>query len=90
MGTNPYRRLRSETVTLTLRVGEAQHKLDASMVYDETGVLCEVAFAGLAKAGQGLDLMLRELGFQLSHAIQGRDPDTGVASTQSITESALL
>jgi hypothetical protein len=76
---NPHARLRSETVSLTLRLGRGQHKLDASLAYDVGGILREVAFVGRGKVGHGLDQMLHELGIQLSRAIQGRDPDTGAA-----------
>lgn len=77
---NPHRRLRSETVTLTLDVGEGHHVLDVSLAYDRFGALREMVFVGRGKIGQGLDLLLHDLGIKLSRAIQGRDPDTGAAA----------
>ena len=75
--TTPHRRLRSETVSLTLKLGNGEHKLDLSMAYDGSGVLREVVFVGRGRIGLGLDDLLRELGPQISRAIQGRNPDTG-------------
>jgi len=78
---NPHRRLRSETTDLTLRLGKGgAHRLSVSFAYDGAGILREIAFVGRGKIGHGLDDMLRELGIQLSRAIQRRDPDTGRAS----------
>jgi hypothetical protein len=75
---NAHRRLRSETVSLTLRVASGCHRLDVSLAYDDAAVLREIAFVGRGKIGHGLDDMLRELGIQLSRAVQRRDPDTGL------------
>ena len=77
---NAHRRLQSETVSLTLRLREGCHQLDVSFAYDGAGLLREIAFVGRGKIGLGLDEMLRELGIQLSRAIQRRDPDTGQAN----------
>lgn len=75
---NPARRLRSETFDLTIRLGEGEHRLAVSLCYAQDSYrLTEIAFVGRGKIGHGLDDMLRELGIQLSRAIQGRDPDTG-------------
>jgi hypothetical protein len=75
---NAHRRLRSETVSLALRVATGCHRLDVSLAYDGADVLREIAFVGRGKIGHGLDDMLRELGIQLSRAIQRRDPETGL------------
>lgn len=75
---NSIRRLYSETVRLNLKIGEGQHTLDVSLAYDRPGgTLREVNFVGRGKIGHGLDLMLHDLGIQLSRAIQHRNPDTG-------------
>lgn len=79
---NLHRRLSGETVSLALQVpagdGKAAfHPLDVSLMYDAAGILREVCFVGRGKIGQGLDLLLHDLGIKLSRAIQGRDPDTG-------------
>lgn len=74
------RRLWSETVALTLEVGNGAHHLDVSLVYDENARLHEIVFVGRGKIGHNLDQMLVDLGVQLSRAIQGRDPDTGNVS----------
>lgn len=75
------RRLRGETVSLTLEVPAgtdvARHKLDLCMAYAPDGTLHEIAFGGRGKIGHGLDHLLTDLGIKLSRAIQGRDPDTG-------------
>ena len=75
---NAHRRLPSETVALTLELAEGAHRLDVSLCRDaDTGELREIVFVGRGKIGQGLDLMLHDLGIKLSRAIQGRDPNTG-------------
>lgn len=38
---NAHRRLRSDTVGLTLKVGSGCHRLDVSLAYDGTGTLRE-------------------------------------------------
>ncbi len=75
------RRLNSDTVSMTLEVpagpdNTVTHALDVSLVYFR-GALHEIAFVGRGKIGQGMDLLLQDLGLKLSRAIQGRDPDTG-------------
>lgn len=80
MSLNPHRRLRSETVDLEIRVGEGVHRLAVSLAVDEKDGLREIVFVTRGKVGHGLDDMLRELGIQLSRAIQGRNPD-GEAET---------
>ena len=55
----------------------ARHKLDLTMAYAPDGTLHEIAFGGRGKIGQGMDLLLRDLGIKVSRAIQGRNPDTG-------------
>ncbi len=52
------------------------HEIDVALAYDK-GVLHEIQFVGRGKIGQGVDLLLHDLGVQLSRAIQGRDPVTG-------------
>lgn len=73
----PGRRLRSETVPLTIELSNGTHQLDVSLIYDEDYLLREIAFVGRGKIGSGLDIMLADLGVKLSRAIQGRDPETG-------------
>ena len=71
----PSNRLRSVTTEITIGGG---HTLAVSLAYDnETDLLREVVFVGRGKIGQGLDMMLHDLGIKLSRAIQGRDPETG-------------
>lgn len=79
------RRLRGETVSMTLEVpaanGEvARHRLDMNMAYAPDGNLHEISFGGRGKIGQGMDLLLSDLGIKISRALQGRDPDTGDAA----------
>ena len=74
---NPHRRLMSETFDLSLQIGDGAHSCAVSLCYSPSGRLTEIAFVSRGKIGQGLDDMLRELGIQLSRAIQGRDPMTG-------------
>lgn len=83
-------RLRAQTVSLILEVpieaiGEtpasvAIHPLEVSLAYGADDILREVVFVGRGKIGQGLDVLLHDLGIKLSRAIQGRDPDTGARS----------
>jgi len=71
-------RLPSVTVPIRLELEDGFHELEISLAYDpESYVLREVIFVGRGKIGQGLDLMLHELGIKLSRVIQGRDPETG-------------
>lgn len=88
---NQHRRLRSETVSLSLHVGSGCHRLDISLAYDGDGLLRELAFVGRGKIGHGLDDMLRELGIQLSRAIQRRHPDTGqpVAEIEAVSSAGV-
>ena len=67
----------SETYDIQLQIGDGEHKLAVSLCRSPSGELTEIAFVGRGKIGQGLDDMLRELGIQLSRAIQGRNPMTG-------------
>jgi hypothetical protein len=83
---NPHRRLESTTVDLVIALGAGQHNLSVSLCYSPSGRLTEIAFVGRGKIGQGLDEMLRELGIQLSRAIQGRDPQTGAEEDQEETQ----
>lgn len=78
------RRLRSETVSMTLEVPTeagsepARHMLDVSLAFDgDTNSLREVVFVTRGKIGSGMDMLLHDLGIKLSRAIQRRDPDTG-------------
>ncbi|MFQ5535617.1 MAG: hypothetical protein ACE5EM_12440 [Sphingomonadales bacterium] len=69
------RRLPAETFALVIEPGLA---IDVSLArIGETGALHEIVFVGRGKIGGGLDLMLHDLGVQLSRAIQGRDPVSG-------------
>ena len=84
MGVNPHRRLWAESVDLTLNLGKGHHFLTVSLAFDRPpwdengrGELREIAFVGRGKVGGGIDILLHDLGIQLSRAIQGRDPDTG-------------
>jgi hypothetical protein len=87
-GVNPHRRLNGETVALTLEIGKAHDRLDLSLMYDTNGILRELVFVSRGKIGQGLDLLLHDLGIKLSRAIQGRDPDTGLDAAASRLVSA--
>ncbi len=71
------RRLRSETVGLNIQLANGFHSLAVSLAVDDDHRLREIIFVSRGKIGQGLDEMFRELGIQLSRAIQGRDPETG-------------
>lgn len=71
------RRLRAENISLTLELEGGNHQLDVSLVYNSDGTLTELVFVGRGKIGQGMDMMLQNLGLKLSRAIQGRDPDSG-------------
>lgn len=78
-------RLPSEVVAIRLggvpdAAGETLgHELAVALAWHpDTGALQEIAFVGRGKSGQGLDLLLAELGVKLTRAIQGRDPETGV------------
>jgi hypothetical protein len=73
------RRLRSETVSMRLDLETGCHHLDVTLVYDDSYRLRELVFVGRGKVGQGLDLLLTDLGIKCSRAIQGRNPDTGAA-----------
>lgn len=75
----PARRLQSDTLDLRLPLGEGHHELTVSLVYDDAGVLSEIAFVRRGKSGGQIDQMLVELGVMLSRAIQNRDPHTGEA-----------
>jgi len=81
MPVNKHRRLRCENVDIALPVGNGCHHLEVSLAYDDHNTLREVAFVGRGKIGHGIDMMMHELGIKLSRAIQGRDPDTGEASS---------
>lgn len=76
---NAYRRLRCETVPMTIRIGDGEHRLAVCLAVDDDLRLRELNFVTRGKIGQGLDDMLTELGIQLSRIIQGRDPETGEA-----------
>ena len=74
-------RLQSETFTLLVSGGDALpsgeppvHELDVSLAWLPDGTLHDVIFVGRGKIGHGLDMMLTDLGIQISRAIQGRDP----------------
>lgn len=80
---NTLRRLEAETVDFTVPIVDAEgktknHHFTFSMAYDDAGHLREIVFVGRGKIGQGLDHILHELGIQMSRAIQGRDPQTGL------------
>jgi hypothetical protein len=77
-------RLQSETFTMVLTGGQlsdgshARQTVEVSLAYDSaSGLLHDIIFVGRGKIGQGLDLLLSDLGIQLSRAIQGRDPQQG-------------
>lgn len=72
------RRLRSETLTLNLSANGRVYPFDVSLAYDDDYRLHEVVFVGGQKVGTDLEMMFHDLGIQLSRAIQGRDPETGV------------
>lgn len=74
------RRLPSETFTLLCVGGElpdgsrAEHLIEVSLAWEPSGRLQDVIFVTRGKCGSGMDLLLNDLGIQLSRAIQGRDP----------------
>lgn len=55
-------------------VGE--HAITMSIGW-EAGHAVEISFVGRGKIGQGVDLLLQDMGIAVSRAIQGRDPRTG-------------
>jgi len=78
----PDARLQAAGYEFTIMDGK--HKLGVSIGYDtppgesiQSGRTVEIAFTTRGKIGQGVDLMLQEIGLKLSRAIQGRDPETG-------------
>lgn len=76
MTLNPHRRLRSETVDLTVPLGEGFHHLTVSLAVDSNHNLRELVFVRRpGRVGDPLDDMFRELGIRLSRIIQGRSPD---------------
>lgn len=74
------RRLFSETFSLRVCGGElpggerVAHEIAVSLAYLPDGRLNDVIFVTRGKSGHGIDLLLSDLGIQLSRAIQGRDP----------------
>lgn len=76
------RRLKGETVSLTLEVPAAdgttaRHPLDVNLAYAPDGSLHEVSFVGAGKSGHGIQYLLSDLGIKLSRILQDRDPETG-------------
>ena len=73
------RRLPGETLHLTLDLDTGKHELDVSLIYDpaQSYRLRELVFVSRGKIGQGMDLLLHDLGIKISRALQGRNPDTG-------------
>jgi hypothetical protein len=65
---------------MTLDIGQGAHHLDVSLVYGADDHLRELVFVGRGKVGQGLDLLLTDLGIKISRALQHRNPDTGEAA----------
>ncbi len=73
-------RLNCENVDLTLEVSVGLHHIIVALAYDENDVLHEINFVGGWKIGQGIGLLLHDLGIKLSRAIQGRNPDVFTAA----------
>jgi hypothetical protein len=70
----PPARLDSRNVSFAIQ----GHAVTAELGYDaETRHLVEIAFSEAGKVGQGMHLLLADLGVKLSRAIQGRDAETG-------------
>ena len=68
------RRLPCENYDISLH----GHEITLSVVRNmESDQVHEVVFVGRGKIGQGIDLLLFDLGIALSRAIQRRDPQTG-------------
>jgi hypothetical protein len=80
MSVNPHRRLRSETVDVSIRFTDASgeersHDLAVCLAVNDEYQLRELNFVTRGKCGSGLDVMLAQLGIALSRIIQGRDPE---------------
>jgi hypothetical protein len=75
---NENRRLESETYSLELQIGAGRHHLDVCIARDKEDQVREVNFVSRGKIGGGLDLLLHELGIQVSRCIQRRSPITGM------------
>jgi len=73
-------RLNCENVEITLEASGGVHHIIVALAYDENEVLHEINFVGGWKTGQGIGLLLHDLGIKLSRAIQGRDPNIYTAS----------
>lgn len=78
------RRLRSVTYGYELVITDAggetrRHDLAICVARDDGLTPREVCFVGRGRIGQGLDLMLVDLGIAISRALQDRDPATGEA-----------
>ena len=71
----PPNRMICDNVSFTIG---GEHKIVTNIGRDgETGTIIEIAFCEAGKIGQGIHLLLSELGLKLSRVIQNRDPETG-------------
>lgn len=78
----PARRLRAETVPISIRFETLEkkivtHHLAANFCYDGDARLTEISFVTRGIIGQQIDQMFLDLGIKLSRVIQGRNPETG-------------
>ncbi len=77
MNTN---RLNCENVDLTVEVSGGTHHIIVALAYLPNGALHEINFVGGWKIGEGIGLLLHDLGVKLSRAIQGRNPNVFTAT----------
>lgn len=75
---------RLQTLAFDISLDNGEHRLSVSIGFDtpagqpiESGRPVEIAFTGRGKIGQGMDLLLQELGLKLSRVLQHRHPETG-------------
>lgn len=64
--------------TVNANTGESSlREIDVSVAWSANGQATEIVFVGRGKIGQGIDLLLTDLGIALSRVLQNRDPNTG-------------
>lgn len=73
------RRLRCETVSFVIGEGNDHpgHRVSVNLGYSEDDRVIEIAFCEAGKIGQGVHLLLSDLGIKLSRAPQNRNPQSG-------------
>lgn len=76
----PPARIFAETHKVWLQTSEdGRHEIDIAIGYIFDGhasVPVEIVFVGRGKIGNGMDLLLTNLGIALSRILQSRDPNT--------------